>query len=404
MYDIIIIGAGISGLYAAYKILKLSPDSKILILEAESHVGGRAGNLPFQGINVVNGAGIGRKQKDKLLISLLKELGIKYGEFEVTPRYAPTISEPCYLKRTFLDLRKKYNPDKHRSLIFQEYATSILGKEAYNHFVICSGYTDYEKEDAHGVLYHYGFDDNYDKWTGLGISWKDMTKSLEMKIGKKNIKCSHRVSKIIYDDNIYQIKCENGSNFESGKLIMATTVDSVKKLLPGPKTLYRNIHAQPFLRIYGKFSKASTAIMQQFCPQTTVVPGPLHKIIPMNTEKGIYMIAYTDNKDAKTLNKYAENTESNRKILCKLLEKAFGMTHDQLSLLAIRYFYWTDGTHYCTPLPEEYKNRKEFLKKAQHPFETALVVGEMISLNQGWVEGALESVEHVVSEKWIHGK
>jgi len=404
MYDIIIIGGGISGLYSAYKIVKISPQSKILILESEPHIGGRAGNVPFQGIDIVNGAGVGRKEKDKILISLLKELGIKYGEFPVNPRYASTISPSCHLKDTFLDLRRKYNPDKHRSLVFKEYGISILGKEAYDNFVICSGYTDYENEDAHGVLYHYGFDDNYNKWTALGISWKDLTKSLEMKIGKQNIKCSHRVSKITQQDNIYKITCENERSFESGKLIMATTVDSVKKLLPGPKTLYRNIHAQPFLRIYGKFSKASIAVMQQFCPQTTVVSGPLHKIIPMNVEKGIYMIAYTDNKHAKALNKYSENTESNRKILCKLLEKAFGIPHDQLSLLAIRFFYWTDGTHYCTPLPEEYKNRKEFIKDAQHPFNTALVVGEMISLKQGWVEGALESVEFTVSEKWIHGK
>jgi len=30
-----------------------------------------------------------------------------------------------------------------------------------------------------------------------------------------------------------------------------------------------------------------------------------------------------------------------------------------------------------------------------------LVVGEMISMNQGWVQGALESVEAVVTKKWV---
>ena len=32
-YDIIIIGSGISGLYAAYNIKKMSPDTSFLILE-----------------------------------------------------------------------------------------------------------------------------------------------------------------------------------------------------------------------------------------------------------------------------------------------------------------------------------------------------------------------------------
>jgi monoamine oxidase len=30
-----------------------------------------------------------------------------------------------------------------------------------------------------------------------------------------------------------------------------------------------------------------------------------------------------------------------------------------------------------------------------------LIVGEMISNNQGWTQGALESVKAVVSKKWI---
>jgi hypothetical protein len=30
-----------------------------------------------------------------------------------------------------------------------------------------------------------------------------------------------------------------------------------------------------------------------------------------------------------------------------------------------------------------------------------LIVGEMISMNQGWTEGALESVDAVVTKQWI---
>jgi cation diffusion facilitator CzcD-associated flavoprotein CzcO len=32
-YDIIIIGGGISGLYSAYKILQMAPETKLLVLE-----------------------------------------------------------------------------------------------------------------------------------------------------------------------------------------------------------------------------------------------------------------------------------------------------------------------------------------------------------------------------------
>jgi flavin-dependent dehydrogenase len=72
-YDIIIIGSGISGLYAAYNIKKTSPDTSFLILEKykKQWIGGRTSNELFYGTDIVTGAGIGRTKKDKLLRKLL---------------------------------------------------------------------------------------------------------------------------------------------------------------------------------------------------------------------------------------------------------------------------------------------------------------------------------------------
>ena len=100
-HDIIIIGGGISGLYSAYKILQMAPETKLLVLERykKRWLGGRMGNEMFQGTMVVNGAGVGRKEKDYLLIDLLKKLKIPYSEFPVTHNYASTISPPCNVKK-----------------------------------------------------------------------------------------------------------------------------------------------------------------------------------------------------------------------------------------------------------------------------------------------------------------
>ena len=141
--------------------------------------------------------------------------------------------------------------------------------------------------------------------------------------------------------------------------------------------------------------------MKQFVHGYTVVPGPLKKIIPMNSEKGVYMIAYTDNDDAKFLKDRLENTPKNRDYFCDVLEDALGIPDGVLQLIAIKDYYWPIGTHYYEPLKGPYKNRKEFIKKAQNPMPGMLVVGEMISMNQGWTQGALESVEAVVTKKWV---
>ena len=75
---------------------------------------------------------------------------------------------------------------------------------------------------------------------------------------------------------------------------------------------------------------------------------------------------------------------------------------ERLHLISIKDFYWPIGTHYCQPLnTKEYKNRREFMKVAQHPMHNMLVVGEVVSNDQGWVEGALDSVNKVVKRKWV---
>jgi flavin-dependent dehydrogenase len=41
IYDVIIVGAGLSGSYAAYLLKKRCPELKILVIEAKNRVGGK---------------------------------------------------------------------------------------------------------------------------------------------------------------------------------------------------------------------------------------------------------------------------------------------------------------------------------------------------------------------------
>ena len=119
-------------------------------------------------------------------------------------------------------------------------------------------------------------------------------------------------------------------------------------------------------------------------------------------------------------------------MFCDLLIKALGIIETMRSeLLAIKGYYWhigtlahwDIGTHYYSPLSDKYKTREEFIREAQHPIpnghnghnghnvpnvpyghngHNVLVVGEVVSLHQGWVNGALESVQAVLTKKWIN--
>jgi len=113
------------------------------------------------------------------------------------------------------------------------------------------------------------------------------------------------------------------------------------------------------------------------------------------------MIAYSDNYNATLLKQHLKNTPENRELYCNIIERSLGIPEKTLQLIAIKDYYWPVGTHYYEPLKKPFQNRNDFLKIVQHPEKGMLVVGEAVSRYQGWTEGALESVETVLTKKWI---
>ena len=414
IYDIIIVGSGISGLYSAYNILKKAPKTSFLILEKykKKWIGGRMNNENFYGVQVVTGAGIGRNDTNPLLIKLLKELHVPYKKSVSIMNYSkllPQHSEFDVVK--IIDhLKKEYNknPSLYKNLTFKEFATNILGDVNYKLFTIYTGYTDYEKADVYETLYNYGMDDNKGGWPILYIPWKELVHNLCDIIGYANIKTSNNVisvTKINDSDErcLFEIATAEDNKYYCNKVIIATTITGILKLVPGaskPNSPYQQIHGQPFLRLYAKFDRKSTEILKKNITNYTIVPGPLQKIIPMDAEKGVYMIAYSDNENAVLLKDHLKNTFKNRKLYETLVEQSLGLPQKSLHIIEIKDFYWPVGTHYYEPL-RGVKNREEFIYKVQHPMEGMLVVGEAVCTYQGWSEGALESVETVLNKTWI---
>ena len=418
-FDVIIIGSGLAGLYSALKIKKICPDMSFIVIEKERLYGGRSYDYKFENSDVVTGAGIGRKKKDKLLLKLMKEFNIPIHTFETGHIFSDTFNGSCDVKSVFLNLKNKYindnkNTKQKTHVTFKQYAKEFLGEKAYAHFIECSGYSDYENADVYDTFYNYNFDDNYSKWEGFSVPWKVLVDKIVSSLGN-SIRNNSEVTKIKNQENYYEIVVKNNNDTKNTKdnltttyycekIIIATDIDALHHLIrdisPNPK-LYNNIKGQSFLRMYAKFSKDSIPLLKEKIQGVLVVKGPIQKIIPMEPDKGIYMIVYSDNADADFFKKYFKNNIKNRTALTKMVEKAINLDN-RLHIENIKDFYWKNGTHYYAPLTSEFSNRQEFIKKAQHPNSNILVVGEVISLHQGWVEGALESVESTVTKKWLH--
>ena len=384
-YDYIIIGAGISGLYTGYLIKKNNPNSKILILESNNYIGGRMGIDTFYSTRITTGAGIGRKNKDINLIKLLNELKIVYTEFRVNTILAENITE-IDITKIMKQLKTEYesNKDIKKPLKFKTFATEILGPILYKNFLINSGFHDYENEDTYSVLTDYHMEYNTSGWIGLSIPWDELINKLVNVIDKKNIKLKSTVTKVNTIDNEVHI---NNHLYIYKKLVIATTISSIEKLLKIP--MYKQIKSQPFLRIYAKINSDYIDIMKEKVPKMLIVSTALYKIIPMNPNKGIYMIGYTDNNGAETLIEHIKD----KKYIEEMLAKSIDVP--KIVIDKLKDYYWKEGTHYFKP----YKfNKIEFINKAQHPKNNIFVVGECLSVDQGWTEGAITSVNNIIGK------
>jgi hypothetical protein len=373
IYDYIIVGGGIAGLYSAYNLKSKS----FIILEAnkKKNFGGRLHQELFSNHLINTGAGVGRDKKDKYLKKLLNELNIKYFKFkkQVDHTFEPvdTINILKLLKKKFIEMKK---PRK----TFKDFALPILGSDKYNQLIDTLGYSDYENDDVEHALYMYGFDDLTSPWTGLSIPWNILIEKLINKVGSDNIKTNSKVIKIKSDDLI-SVYTET-KEYIGRKVIVATTIESLRKLFKNP--IYNYIEGQPFIRIYGTVTKKYIPIMKEKINGTLIVNNELQKIIAINPDKGLYMIAYADNKDAIKLKNHID-----KEYLENLIKKALDI--DEIKLSKIVNYYRDIGTHYYKPMPNNFKSREEFIKQAQNPDNNIFVIGEVVSENQGWTNSAL---------------
>ena len=342
-FDIIIIGSGMSGLYSAYNIKKYSSQTSFLILEKykKNWIGGRTSNEMFYGTEIVTGAGIGRKKKDKLLYKLLHHFNLSTPEYTVNPQKSHLI-DGVDITQVVKHLKKEYPKYKNKPLTFKEFGIDVLGEEEYKKFIISAGYTDYENEDVLETLYYYGLEDNTCCWKAFHVPWRKLVLKLYSHIGASHFRFSNevvKITKVQEEPCRFLINTESGIQYVCNKVIIGTTIDTVRILLP-KYPIYDDIQGQPFLRLYAKLTKSSIPIIKEYVKGFTFVPGPLQRIIPMDTENGVYMIAYNDNNNTNILKKHLKNTKENRELYEILLEKSLGMPKDSIHIIAIKDYYW----------------------------------------------------------------
>ena len=365
--NIVIIGAGISSLYAAYLLKKNYPKIKYTIIEKSDECGGRVKMSNLGDVKLPTGAYFTRVDQDKILLKLLKDLDIKLNPYVLDIDYSFKESDTTNLLAKLKKSLPKYDRSKIR---FKEFAKDVLGKD-YVNFINMMGYTDFENADINDTLFNYGLVDNLPGYEIANVDWSKVIDKLVSFIGPENI---------IFNTEVKSIKEKNGSflinsKYECDGVIIGVTINVLRNLLSNK--IYNQIESQNFIKV---FAKSKDLDVDKY----TIVDSELRKVIPIKDD--VYKIAFSDNKDALSIKSKSDS------YFKKLLSDHF---NKDIKITNVKKFFWEEGTHYYKPLPIEYKSRKEFIKEAQHPKDNIWVIGEVVAERQGWVEGALSSVEKI---------
>ena len=394
---IIIIGAGISGLYTGYILKQLNKD--FIIIEKDNRYGGRVYMENFLDNQVPLGAGIGRFEKDKLLYDLCNKLNVPVNEYITKISHSPLINDKNNINilEYISGLTKIYNKNKNiRSTCS---FLSFLKKycKNYSKFIKKCGFSDFIHADIEDTLNDYGFDDLVSGWRAFSIKWQLLLDNL-YNILKDNIILNETVNNV----NIHRKYINtNKKKYTYDKLICSTTVDISRDIFKNNEKISNiliGLDIQTFSRIYAKVEKGND-LLKEKVKNLTVLDSFLQKIIPMDSDNGIYMIGYNDNYDADKGFRFfttMDDKEINL-VLEKEIEKNFEI---KIEVVYSKIAFWNNGTTYYKPLKKEYKNRDEWLSLARNPVKDLYFIGEGFSKNQGWVEGSLDSVIDVL--KLIH--
>ena len=177
--------------------------------------------------------------------------------------------------------------------------------------------------------------------------------------------------------------------FTANRIILATCRCSLSDftVLRGTPLL-KQVGTAALMRIYATYPPAAATHKVWFHDLPKIVTdSPLRYVIPINAEKGLIMISYTDGDDTKHW-RVLEGTALKKEIQTHV--KALFPTKEIPEPTFLQKHDWTQGCSYW--LPGNY-DVAEASQAAHNPVPGVYVCGESVSQTQTWMEGALESAE-----------
>jgi hypothetical protein len=457
IYDVVIVGGGIAGLYSAYRLLQKNPNTKLLLIEKQSDLGGRVFTYRDETMTVEAGAGRFAKSHTYLW-KLLRELDLETKAVPISGgfSYIPTGNDgrvedgPEKEIAEIVQASKRETRAYLQSVLFLDYAKRILGAKRANHIVHSFGYySELVVMNAHDAIVLLQTLENetfYALSGGLSQIIEQLEKRIrsypnvrilmdtkveELLLPTKHTQNSVRLpgSKKTISTNAtkkrrngggrnirkttprlvrpetsvrkeYQFVLGDGSSVFSRSCIFAVPKQALEKLsaFRPVRPLLRYIACGSLCRIYSQFSTENMELIHKLYETKITTNNDLRMIIPIDEAKGTVMISYTDNKYADMWHEMEQTEDGIRSIDTKIAE----LVRDTLDIslprpLKTKVFYWKCGVGYW----KVGANSATISNRMIRPFprHEVYVCGEHYSeKHQQWMEGALETSEKVIAK------
>jgi monoamine oxidase len=397
-YDLIVVGAGIAGLYTGLHYIKKNPKHKVLILEKYDYVGGRVVTYtkpPYQWE-----IGAGRIASNHYKVRKLMD---KYGL-----TWAPISSDSVW-----------QNTTKHTPNPFEKLIPTLMAPLASLPKSVLATHTLAELlKEIHGQSIANTFIKHFPYWAEVNTLRADLAiKSFQEEMGPKatfgicveglDAIITNMANEFIKLGGIIQLKSTVQNIIKQtvilkdntklvGKNIVLALHASALKAIPSLATWkpLKYLAMEPLVRMYAVFPICWFADLQKI-----VTPNKLRYIIPIDYKKNVIMISYTDGDDARFWMNMQDKKKNDavKEEVMNEIRKLFPTRHIPEPTL-FKIYPWTEGCTYWLPAAKTDRDKYNPIEmsKQAHTIRPGLYCcGESISLRQAWIEGALESAEEV---------
>ena len=390
MKQIAIIGGGISGLYAAYKLV-LKGCCEISIFESNKYVGGRIKTVKYDGLLMDTGAAR-YNMNHTLLVSLLHDLGLSNNGTKIPNKKqyikdgkTKKLNTDHLIQRVIETVKDAKVKDHIQSITLQTYMKEVLPLESTVDDIVYSfGYgVEFENMNAAKSiqLFKHDFMDDVQYYTlngGMSVLICKLVAFLKSSGVTIHLNC-----KVLgIEEANDKVTCKTGNgDYRFSHCIVCGTKDSIKSI-KGLSVATESIGQGALCRVFARFDKGINGEVWFNGMRKITTNNILRYIIPLNYENGLVMISYTDGRYADMWNDIPLKDLTNNIMIH--LRKLFPEKEIPEPLWIKRY-YWKEGMHYWKP------GKRQTVTRAIG--NNISICGEIVSdNNHGWIEGALDSV------------